>query len=134
EPTHRNWNGKRPKVVAMYASPDKALNAGRNAALRLVQLIAPQGSRDESALAVFFSDPDAPPNAIKGGAGILPQIKNAGKTMPPEIPPHQTKPVSVIPAATGFKIRGVAGHSTGESFPLRCQVELAYATTSGDSY
>lgn len=134
EPTHRNWNGKRPKVVAMYASPDKALNAVRNAALRLVQLISPQGSRDESALAVFFSDPDAPPNTIKGGPGIVPESKNAGKTIPPEIPPPQTKPVSVTPATTGFKVKGVAGHSTGEKFPLRCEIELAYATTSGDSY
>lgn len=132
EPTHRNWNAKRPKVISIYTSPDKVLNAVRNAALRLVQLISPEGKRDETALAIYFADPSAGDTKRKGLPGPLPNPINPELPPFPDIPRPKPKPVRVVALKDGFSVQAVANHST--AFPLECQVEVAYATTVGDSY
>ncbi len=132
EPTHRNWNAKRPKVVSLYSSPNDTLNAVRNAALRLVQLISPEGKRDETALAVYFADPNSDPSKRQGGSGAAP---NANKGDPPsteEIPKPKPKPISVKLLDDGFVIR--AKPADGFAFPIDCEVTLAYATAVGDAF
>jgi hypothetical protein len=132
EPTHRNWNAKRPKVVSLYSSPNDTLNAVRNAALRLVQLISPEGKRDETALAVYFADPNSDPSKRQGGSGAAP---NANKGDPPsteEIPKPKPKPISVKLLDDGFVIR--AKPADGFTFPIDCKVTLAYATAVGDAF
>lgn len=132
EPTHRNWNAKRPKVLSLYSAPNDALNAVRNAALRLVQLISPEGKKDETALAVYFADPNSEPTKRQGGSG---DAANANKGEPPsleEIPKPRPKPVSVKLLDDGFEIR--AKEADGYTFPIDCKVTLAYATAVGDAF
>lgn len=132
EPTHRNWNAKRPKVVGLYTSPNDVLNAVRNAALRLVQLISPEGKRDETALAVYFSDPNSESTKRQGGAGATPDTPK-GEPPPPEgIPKPKPKPVSLKLLDDGFEVRAKAAE--GFSFPIDCKVTLAYATVVGDAF
>lgn len=133
EPTHRNWNARRPKVIAQYSSPEKVLNAVRNAALRLVQLISPEGHRDDTALAIFFGDPGSEEGG-RGAPGVLPNSRNPDRPPLPEIPAHQLKPLRVTPTKDGFKVKARAVSDDDNPFPVRCEAEMAYATTMGDSY
>lgn len=131
EPTHRNWNAKRPKVVATYFTPNDALNAVRNAALRLVQLISPAGKRDETALANYFSDPLSEGYRKSGSSGDKPDAPGAPRKEP-EIPMPRPKPIVVKPRMDGFEIHAKAVE--GVTFPIRCKVDLAYATVVGDAF
>ncbi len=132
EPTHRNWNAKRPRVVALYSAPNDVLNAVRNAGLRLVQLISPIAARDETALAIYFADPTADKTKKRGAEGVHPDDKPDSPPPPPDIPPPRPKPVAVKVFDDGFEVR--ASKADGYSFPLPCQVRLAYATARGDAF
>lgn len=132
EPTHRNWNAKRPKVVSLYSSPNDALNAVRNAALRLVQLISPEGKKDETALAVYFADPNSTPTNRNGGSGTAPIAPGGDPPLPDGIPKPKPKPIKLEPRKDGFEIRAKA--ADGFSFPMDCKVTLAYATAVGDAF
>ncbi len=132
EPTHRNWNARRPKVVNLYSSPNDALNAVRNAALRLVQLISPEGRRDEAALAIYFADPASKPTQRTGGNGATPKAASGDPPSTDEIPAPKPKPVSVKLLDDGFEIR--AKQAEGFTFPIDCAVTLAYATAVGDAF
>lgn len=132
EPTHRNWNAKRPKVVALYSSPNDNLNAVRNAALRLVQLISPEGKRDETALALYFADPSAEPTKRAGGGGTTVETQKGDPPPLEDIPKGKSKPISVTLLDDGFEIHGRAAE--GFTFPIDCKVTLAYATAVGDAF
>ncbi len=132
EPTHRNWNAKRPRVVALYSSSNAVLNAVRNAALRLVQLISPAGQKDEVALAAYFSDPSSEPAKRLGGGGATPDAPRGDPLLPEDIPKAKPKPISVKLSDDGFEIRALP--SEDFSFPIDCKVTLAYATAVGDAY
>lgn len=132
EPTHRNWNAKRPKVVALYSSPNDALNAVRNAALRLVQLISPEGKKDETALAVYFADPNSPPTNRNGGTGATPIAPGGDPPLTVQIPKPKPKPIQLDLKKDGFEVRAKA--ADGFSFPMDCRVTLAYATAVGDAF
>jgi len=132
EPTHRNWNAKRPKVVGLYTSPNDALNAVRNAALRLVQLISPEGKKDETALAVYFADPSSSPTRRSGGNGPTPRAPSGDPPAPDEIPKPKPKPIQLALRKDGFEVRAKAADSF--SFPIDCKVTLAYATAAGDAF
>ncbi|HRN52131.1 MAG TPA: hypothetical protein PK788_01415 [Gemmatimonadaceae bacterium] len=131
EPTHRNWNARRPRVVAQYFSPSDVLNAVRNAALRLVQFIAPSGRRDETALAVFFEAPNSETKRDGGSFGNKPDVPGDPPPLPP-LPEPKPKPVKVKLNADGFEVR--AQKIAGVQFPIRCRVTLAYATVIGDPF
>jgi hypothetical protein len=131
EPTHRNWNARRPKLVTQYRSPGDLLNAVRNAALRLVKLISPEGSRDETALAMYFADPASEPVKRQGGDGTK-DAAHGNPRSPPDIPKPRPKPVSVRAKSDGFEV--VARPVEGVVFPLECEVTLAYATVVGDPF
>jgi len=130
EPTHRNWNAKRPKVLATYVTPNDALNAVRNAALRLVQLISPVGKKDETALANYFNDPLSDGNRKSGSSGDKPDTPGDSQNVPEIVP--RPKPIVVKPRVDGFEIH--AKSAEGVAFPIRCKVELAYATVVGDPF
>jgi hypothetical protein len=132
EPTHRNWNAKRPKVVALYSSPNDNLNAVRNAALRLVQLISPEGKRDETALALYFADPSAEPTKRAGGGGTTVETQKGDPPPQEDIPKGKSKPLSVTLLDDGFEIHGRPAE--GFTFPIDCKVTLAYATAVGDAF
>lgn len=132
EPTHRNWNAKRPKVTALYFSSNDVLNAVRNAALRLVQMISPEGKRDETALSIYFADPATEQSKPRGGdgTGVDKPIGDPPPLQP--IPPPKPKPVTVRLLEDGFEIRAKA--VDGVNFPMDCKVTLAYATVVGDAF
>ncbi|TDK30714.1 hypothetical protein [Luteimonas terrae] len=132
EPTHRNWNARRPKVVSLYSSPNDALNAVRNAALRLVQLISPEGKKDETALAVYFADPNSTPANRNGGTGPAPVAVGGDPPLPDGIPKPKPKPIKLDLKKDGFEVR--AKTANGFSFPIDCKVTLAYATAVGDAF
>ncbi|WP_223504619.1 hypothetical protein [Pseudomonas sp. BF-R-24] len=132
EPTHRNWNAKRPKVVAQYFSPNDALNAVRNAALRLVQLISPEGKKDDTALAIYFADPASEPAKRLGGGGVMPETPKGEQQPPKEIPKPKPKPVVLKILDKGFEVR--ANAAEGFNYPIDCKITLAYATVVGDAF
>ncbi|CAH0225964.1 hypothetical protein SRABI130_02618 [Pseudomonas sp. Bi130] len=132
EPTHRNWNARRPKVVAQYSSPNDVLNAVRNAALRLVQLISPEGKKDETALAVYFADPASEPAKRLGGGGKTPETPKGDQQPPDEIPKPKPKPVALKILDDGFEVHAKAAE--GFTFPIDCKITLAYATVVGDAF
>lgn len=132
EPTHRNWNAKRPKVEALYFSPNNVLNAVRNAALRLVQLISPEGKKDETALAIYFADPTSAPVKRYGGVGPDPVRPPGDPPTPGDIPKPKAKPIVLKPLEDGFEVRAAA--VDGFKFPIDCKVLLAYATAVGDAF
>lgn len=131
EPTHRNWNARRPRVVDRFYSPNDALNAVRNAALRLVQFIAPAGRRDETALAVYFEDPSGEPSGRGASSGDKPDLPGDPPPIPP-LPEPTPKPVKVKLNRDGFEVR--AEKVEGVRFPVRCTVTLAYATAIGNPF
>jgi hypothetical protein len=135
EPTHRKWNSTRPKVVAQYKDPDKALKAVRNAALRLVEFLTPPGKRDDTALSIYFADPTAPPAKRKGGAGIKPDSPTADPDVDlPPIPSPSVKPIDFVPLSNGFRIKSNPPEMMLKSLPLLCEIDVAYATTFGDPF
>lgn len=132
EPTHRNWNARRPKVLAQYFSPNEVLNAVRNAALRLVQLISPLGNKDETALAVYFADPTSEPTKYIGGGGIVMETPKGEPQLPKKIPKPKPKPVVLNILDDGFEVR--AKVVEGFTFPVDCKITLAYAIAIGDAF
>lgn len=133
EPTHRTWNAQRPKVKNAYMTPNVFLAAVRNAAAKLVQLIAPAGQRDETALAVYFADPAKAVKVRKGPSGDAGGKEKPGDVEVLDIPPARPKPVSFKPGKDGFTVRAQA--IADSSFtPLECRMETGYATVHGDPF
>lgn len=133
EPTHRTWNAQRPKVKYAYMTPNVFLAAVRNAAAKLVQLVAPVGQRDQTALAVYFADPAQAVRVKKGPSGDDGSRQKPGDMSVLEIPPPKPKPVSVKPQKTGFTVQA---HKIQDAAfaPLECRMEAAYATVHGDPF
>jgi hypothetical protein len=132
EPTHRKWNARLPKVAALYQSPGEVLNAVRNAALRLVSLISPEGKRDETALSGYFSDPSSSGFGRAAGGGSGGASNRGVSTETANVPKANPKPLSIAVMEEGFEVRG--REVEGVKFPLQCRVEMAYATLIGDAF
>jgi hypothetical protein len=133
EPTHRTWNAQRPKVKASYAAPGDALSVVRNAAAKLIGLIAPLGKRDETALAIYFADPSSSLQTKKGAKGDKQEKEKPGAPFPVDIPPPKPKPVRLTTQPDGFSVQ-TSTHEDATFAPLDCTAELAYATVHGDSF
>ncbi|MBX8484347.1 hypothetical protein [Pseudomonas cichorii] len=131
EPTHRNWNARRPKLVAQYFSPNEVLNAVRNAAGRLVQLISPEGMKDDTALAIYFADP-ASEWIRRAGAGVVRDPLKGEPGLLNKIPNPESKPAVLKILNDGFELHAKA--VVGFSFPMDCKITLAYATALGDAF
>ena len=133
EPTHRTWNAQRPKVKNAYMTPNVFLAAVRNAAAKLVQLVAPVGQRDETALAVYFTDPAQAISVKKGPSGDTGNRQKPGDVPVVNIPPPKPKPVSFRALKDGFIVR--AHRVQDVKFrSLECRLETGYATVHGDPF
>jgi hypothetical protein len=136
EPTHRTWNASRPKVKLEYDGTVPLLNAVRNAALRLVDLLTPPGRRDNTALALYFADPStAQPTARRGPDGkdnLLPPAAPGAPTI--EIPPAKPKPIQFLSREDGFCIKAIPVEMATKRFPVFVEIVTAYATTLGDAF
>src|SRR5690606_31888903 len=106
-------------VTAAYVSPNDALNAVRNAALRLVQLISPDGKRDETALAIYFADPSSDGKKKPGSQGDR-RDSLGDPPEDPDYPEPKPKPVAVRILEDGFELR--AKSADGVTFPIQCKV------------
>lgn len=133
EPTHRTWNAQRPKVKNAYVTPNVFLAAVRNAAAKLVQLVAPVGQRDETALATYFADPSQSTSVKKGPSGDSGNRQKLGDVPVVEIPPPKPKPVSFRPLKDGFIVKA---HPVADAKfrSLECILETGYATVHGDPF
>lgn len=133
EPTHRTWNAQRSKVKNAYMTPNVYLAAVRNAAAKLVQLVAPVGQRDETALAVYFADPAQAVKVKKGPSGDAGGKESPGDIELVDIPAPKPKPISFKPGKDGFTVRA---HALPDSVfvPLECRVETGYSTVHGDPF
>lgn len=136
EPTHRTWNASRPKVKLEYDGTALLLNAVRNAALRLVDLLTPPGRRDNTALALYFADPSTLEPTIRRGPdgkdNPLPPAAPGAPTI--KIPPAKPKPLSFFPLEDGFCIKALPVEMATKRFPLFVEIVTAYATTLGDAF
>ncbi|MFK0033579.1 hypothetical protein [Pseudomonas monteilii] len=132
EPTHRNWNARRPKVLAQYFAPGDVLNSVRNAALRLAQVLSPEGKKDETALSIYFADPTAEGHQTQGAS--TGKEVNGGRRQPGPngLPQPKPKPIILTPHHDGFEIS--VNVVPGIAFPIDCVVTIAYATVFGDSF
>ena len=65
EPTHREWNGSRPKLAQQYRNGAITLRLVRHAASRLLEMLVPPATKDALALASFFPDVMAKKDAAK---------------------------------------------------------------------
>ncbi|WP_285315375.1 hypothetical protein [Stenotrophomonas maltophilia] len=133
EPTHRTWNAQRPKVKNAYMTPNVFLAAVRNAAAKLVQLVAPAGQRDDTALAVYFADPSQSVKVKKGPSGDSGSNGKPGDIELIDIPAPKPKPVSFKPAKDGFTFSARALPDS-PFVPLECRLEMGYATVHGDPF
>lgn len=132
EPTHRNWNARRPKVLAQYYSPKEVLNSVRNAALRLAQFLSPEGKKDEAALAAYFADPASDPAKRSSNGVPTTGAQNSGRIQPKEIPKPKPKPIVLKILDDGFEVR--ANTAQEFTFPIDCRITLAYATAVGNAF
>ncbi|GAB3437887.1 hypothetical protein NX773_19500 [Massilia solisilvae] len=132
EPTHRTWNASRPRLTLLYDGAASLMSNVRNAALRLVEFLTPEGVRDQTALAPYFAVPEAQDSTARGGGGNKP-TQRGGETQSLQIPPPKPKPVEVKSEKDGFTVRAL-NNETKSSFPLHCTVQTAYATTWGNPF
>jgi hypothetical protein len=132
EPTHRNWNASRPRLALLYEGAAPLMSSVRNAALRLVEFLTPEGVRDQTALAPFFAVPEANDSSIRGGSGSQPSPRG-GEKQSFQIPPPKPKPMEIKPEKDGFTVRGL-NNEAKSAFPLHCIVRTAYATTRGNPF
>lgn len=134
EPTHRTWNSRRPKVVSLYDGTGDLLSLVRNAALRLVELLTPAGKRDNTALALYFADPESVKVHQKGARGNNENQNNGEGKEVPVISGARKKPVEIQPRKDGFSIRAIPSEIKKRCLPLVCEVHTAYATTYGNAF
>lgn len=134
EPTHREWNGSRPKLLEQYRNVAKPLRLVRHAASRLVEFLSPPAAKDSVALSSFFPDADAEIGANKGKAAKNDKADVGPNTVKTELPPPRRRKLELLPLDDGATVRVTEGQTTEGDFPIRCQVELAYATEFGNAY
>lgn len=136
EPTHRTWNASRPKVKLEYDGTGPLLNAVRNAALRLVDLLTPLGRRDNTALALYFADPSTvQPTTRRGPDGKdnpLPPVTPGSQAI--KIPPAKPKPLNFLSLEDGFCVKALPVEMATKRFPIYVEILTAYATTLGDAF
>lgn len=90
EPTHREWNGSRPKLAQQYKNGGLTLRLVRHAASRFLEMLVPPATKDALALASFFPDVMAKKDAAKAKAPKkkdAPEGPDSGDVdVPPPIP------------------------------------------------
>ncbi len=134
EPTHREWNGSRPKLASHYRNAALTLRLVRHAASRLLELLVPPATKDTLALAAFFPDMAAKketPSAKQPKKKDAPDGENDGLL---DIPPPKPRKLDLVPLDDGAMVRVNPSLADQCGFPMPCKLELAYATELGKPF
>lgn len=134
EPTHREWNGSRPKLALQYRNAAATLRLVRHAANRLLELLVPPATKDTLALAAFFPDMSVKKEAQKTKQPKKKDAPDGEDDGALVIPPPKPRKLELIPLDDGAMVR--VNHSLVEQclFPMTCRLELAYATELGKPF
>lgn len=133
EPTHREWNARRPRLENAYRRAPLTLRSVRNAAARLVELLAPPAAKDSSALASFFPDYSADPTPKTGAAKK--KTSPTGPTTSVANPPApRPRKVDLRALDDGAMVKADAARISESDLPIHCRLEVAYATEFGNPY
>lgn len=134
EPTHREWNGSRPKLTQQYRNAAFTLRLVRQAASRLLELLVPPATKDTLALASFFPDVAAKNGTPKAKQPKKKDAPDGGDDGIVDIPPPKQRKLDLIPLDDGAIVRVNPSLADQCLFPLACKLELAYATELGKPF
>lgn len=134
EPTHREWNGSRPKLALQYKNAAPTLRLVRHAANRLLELLVPPATKDTLALAAFFPDMAAQKEAQKVKKQKMKDAPDGTDDGALEIPPPKPRKLDLIPLDDGATVHINPSFADHCLFPIRCTLELAYATEFGKPF
>jgi len=134
EPTHREWNGSRPKLALQYRNAAATLRLVRHAASRLLDLLVPPATKDNLALASFFPDIAAKKETAKAKQPKKKDAADGGDTGIVEAPPPKQRKLELLALDDGAMVRVNPGTVADCVFPMTCRLELAYATELGKPF
>lgn len=134
EPTHREWNGSRPKLALHYRNAALTLRLVRHAANRLLELLVPPATKDALALAAFFPDMAAKKEAQTVKQPKKKDAPDGGDDGILDIPPPQPRKLDLVPLDDGAMVRVNPALADQCFFPMTCKLELAYATELGKPF
>lgn len=135
EPTHREWNGSRPKLTLSYRNAALTLRLVRHAASRLLELLAPPATKDSLALASFFPDLAVQRSSVKNQKPKKKDAKDGGDKGTVDAPPPTPRKLELMAQDDGALVRvNQALASENTSYPFSCKLELAYATEFGKPF
>jgi hypothetical protein len=133
EPTHREWNARRPRLTNSYHRASQTLRSVRNAAARLLDLLAPAAEKDSSALAAYFPDFSSVPTPQTGA----PKKKAVAVGPTSDVvrpPPARSRKVDLRALDDGAMVKADSAAVTAADLPLQCRLELAYGTEFGNAF
>lgn len=133
EPTHREWNGARPKLVQQYRNTAVTLRTVRYAASRLLELFSPAASRDSVALGAFFPDNVAHDDITKARRPKQKLAKEGADGGGAELPLPIPKKLELLPLDDGAIVKVNPATVNQCNFPLECKLQLAYSVEVGDA-
>lgn len=134
EPTHREWNGSRPKLKQQFKNAADTLKLVRHAASRLLELLVPPATKDNLALASFFPDVSAERENAKAKQPKKKDALDGGDVGVVETPPPKQRKLELLALDDGALVRITPGAAEQCIFPLVCKLELAYATELGKPF
>ena len=134
EPTHREWNGCRPKLALQYRNAAVTLKLVRHAASRLLELLVPPATKDNLALASFFPDVAAKKETAKAKQPKKMDAPDGGDSGVVEAPPPKQRKLELLALDDGAMVRVNPAMVEDCVFPMTCKLELAYATELGKPF
>lgn len=134
EPTHREWNGSRPKLSLHFRNAAVTLKLVRHAASRLLELLVPPATKDNLALASFFPDVLATKEAAKAKQPKKKDAPDGGDDGVVDAPPPKQRKLELLALDDGALVRVNSAVTENCVFPLTCKLELAYATELGKPF
>lgn len=134
EPTHREWNGSRPKLALQYRNAAATLKLVRHAASRLLELLVPPATKDNLALASFFPDIAAKKETTKAKQPKKKDAPEGGDSGVVEAPPPKQRKLELLALDDGAMVRVNPATVADCVFPMTCKLELAYATELGKPF
>lgn len=134
EPTHREWNGSRPKLALQYRNAAATLRLVRHAASRLLEMLSPPAGKDALALASFFPDVSARQESTKTRQPRKKDATDGGDEGIVTIPLPTQRKLELHPLNDGALVRVNPSEVGTCVFPMTCKLELAYATELGKPF
>jgi hypothetical protein len=134
EPTHREWNGSRPKLALQFRSAAVTLKLVRHAASRLLELLVPPATKDNLALASFFPDVAAKKETGKPNLRKKNNELTGNDDDPLPRPPAKQRKLELHALDDGAWVYVNPDFANSCIYPLFCKLELAYATDLGKPF